>query len=326
LLVNFLKISKIKLLNLLKIKQMKTLLKTLLISTLSFSTFAQQATEIDSKSAKLPQYSNASAINAVITTPQTGMMVYNQASSSPNFYNGSSWQSFTSTPSAEFRNSMAFRAGLNTVSGWSNSYTFTVPSGITKIWVEGWGGGDSGGYLSGSVLVNTVKGGDAGSYLSAIVPVTPNEVLTIYVGTGGSGNSILGGTTQIQRGNSPSVSFFEVGSSPFTYYLPTDPATGSNGLLAFVQGEIGHQPVESYSQTSATNFIRTISGGEGGTAYPAQKGGSGVTVTFNLALGTVYSSFGSTASSGASPGGGGGVGNGNGASGSGGPGMVILHW
>ncbi len=62
----------------------------LLFST-SILGFAQQATEIDSKSVRLPRYDNLGAISAAIPAPQHGMMVYNQGTATNWFYNGSTW-------------------------------------------------------------------------------------------------------------------------------------------------------------------------------------------------------------------------------------------
>jgi FG-GAP repeat len=55
------------------------------------SSFAQQATEIDSKSIRIPRYSNLNAINAAITSPLQGMMVFNQGTATNWYYNGTTW-------------------------------------------------------------------------------------------------------------------------------------------------------------------------------------------------------------------------------------------
>ncbi len=70
---------------------MKTFIKTLIISLLSISTFAQQSSEIDPKFVKLPRYADLTAINAAILTPTQGMMVYNIGTASNWYYNGTSW-------------------------------------------------------------------------------------------------------------------------------------------------------------------------------------------------------------------------------------------
>jgi hypothetical protein len=235
-----------------------------------------------------------------------------------------SWSSTASSLTNTYPKSLSYNGLFDNISGSQSTYSFTVPSGITKIWVEAWGGGSAGALLP-TTMTNTTasKGGDAGSFLSVILNVVPSEVLTINVGNGSSVSS--GGASTILR-NSTSSSILEVGGgTSFSFYLPTDVATNTNGLLCFVKGEIGHVSTESYSQTSSTNFVRTVSGGSGGSAYPDQKGGSGTTVTYNLSNNTMFSNFG-VAGNGTIPGGGGGVGYTGTGGGSGGPGMIILHW
>ncbi|MCP9757516.1 hypothetical protein EGI26_20335 [Lacihabitans sp. CCS-44] len=63
--------------------------------------YAQQATEIDSKSLRLPSYVSIAAITTAIPSPQHGMMVYNQGTATNWYYNGSNWVNLaiaTSTP------------------------------------------------------------------------------------------------------------------------------------------------------------------------------------------------------------------------------------
>lgn len=76
---------------------MKNSYKILIVSLLSISTFAQQATEIDPKFIKLPRYANLAAIDAVIPMPTQGTMVYNIDTKTNWFYNGTAWTNTTST-------------------------------------------------------------------------------------------------------------------------------------------------------------------------------------------------------------------------------------
>lgn len=62
-----------------------------ILLTIGFSTYAQQAAEIDPKAIKLPRYTNLTAITSAITSPQHGMIVYNNATASNWYYNGSAW-------------------------------------------------------------------------------------------------------------------------------------------------------------------------------------------------------------------------------------------
>jgi len=65
--------------------------------------------------------------------------------------------------------------------------SFVVPSGVTEITVELWGGGGSGGAaLNGGDSNTAVSGaGGGGGYVKATLSVTPGETLTIRVGGGG---------------------------------------------------------------------------------------------------------------------------------------------
>lgn len=65
--------------------------KTFSLNILMLSTligFSQQATVIDAKSMIVPRYADITAINTAISSPQIGMMVYNNATTSYWYYNG----------------------------------------------------------------------------------------------------------------------------------------------------------------------------------------------------------------------------------------------
>ncbi|MBK9508040.1 MAG: hypothetical protein IPO04_00560 [Cytophagaceae bacterium] len=73
---------------------MKNFIKILIFSLFAINAYAQQATEIDSKSVRLPRYANLAAITNIttgITTPTQGMMVYNIETASNWYYNGTAW-------------------------------------------------------------------------------------------------------------------------------------------------------------------------------------------------------------------------------------------
>ena len=79
---------------------MKNFLKILFVCFFGLTSFAQQATEIDSKSVRLPRYTNLTAIQAAITSPQQGMMVYNVGTATNWYYNGSNWTNLATATSA----------------------------------------------------------------------------------------------------------------------------------------------------------------------------------------------------------------------------------
>jgi hypothetical protein len=64
--------------------------------------------------------------------------------------------------------------------------TFTVPTGITSITTEMWGGGGGGGNAGGWNY--GYPGGGAG-YTTATLSVTPGQTLTVMVGAGGTKGS-----------------------------------------------------------------------------------------------------------------------------------------
>jgi hypothetical protein len=81
----------------------------------------------------------------------------------------------------------------------ASSTTWTVPCGVNSITIYAWGaGGAGGGAKSGGG-----GGGGGGAYSTTIVAVSPGDLLTITVGTGGTGvsngNGNSGGQTTIVR-------------------------------------------------------------------------------------------------------------------------------
>jgi hypothetical protein len=70
---------------------MKTLAAILILSFITVEIFAQNTTEIDTKSLRLPRYNNTAAISSAISSPLSGMMVFNSATASIWAFNGISW-------------------------------------------------------------------------------------------------------------------------------------------------------------------------------------------------------------------------------------------
>jgi len=75
---------------------MKKIIITLIFSIFFLATIAQNAAEIDPKFIKIPRYADQTAITTSITSPTSGMLVYNNATASILFYNGSSWTNTSS--------------------------------------------------------------------------------------------------------------------------------------------------------------------------------------------------------------------------------------
>lgn len=68
----------------------------------------------------------------------------------------------------------------------TSSGNFTVPSGVTKVWVSMAGGGGSGG---GGKRFNAGGGGAGGALMAQEVAVTPGQQISVTVGSGGAGVS-----------------------------------------------------------------------------------------------------------------------------------------
>lgn len=215
----------------------------------------------------------------------------------------------------------------------AGSGNWTVPAGVTKVWIELWGAGGGG---------NAYAGGGGGGYISGVFSVVPGNSVLYDVGTGGSGgatNGTAGGGSAIlyTPGNVNLVADGGSGSS-FSGILSgggfggTFFASGTNYFVGSV-GESGHNSVPSSMQSAATSFFEVITQGNGGN-------GANTTLTAGLGGSAVYNITTTTAVrrgiplAGRQPGGGGGAGdksvlltaasffNGEG----GGNGMLIFHY
>ncbi len=128
------------------------------------------------------------------------------------------------------------------------SGSFTVPAGVTQIWVSGCAGGGGGGSSLATNTSSFVTGGSGGGagqpILRVPVSVTPGAVIPVTIGTGGTGataalnNATAGGNTQLGTagalvnlgGGSPG----SVGGGGTT--VPGDYG-GPGGGIGFPQGE-----------------------------------------------------------------------------------------
>jgi hypothetical protein len=109
--------------------------------------------------------------------------------------------------------------------------TFTVPLGVTRIYVQivGGGGGGAGGWgdATGSDLKSGVAGGGGGGYAATWMSVTPGQQITATIGaggTGGAGGSSSGsGDTQGGSGGTGGISAFNgVGAYGGAGGIPTN--------------------------------------------------------------------------------------------------------
>ncbi|HFT5240684.1 hypothetical protein ACSMDF_07630 [Yersinia enterocolitica] len=97
-------------------------------------------------------------------------------------------------------------------SRFTSNGSFTVPAGVTQIFVSGCAAGGGGGSslaTNSSSFVTGGSGGGAGQpAMSVPITVTPGQVIPVTIGTGGSGaspatnNATAGGNTQLGTGGS----------------------------------------------------------------------------------------------------------------------------
>lgn len=201
--------------------------------------------------------------------------------------------------------------------GGVGSTNWTVPAGVFKIYIRDlWGaGGGAGGAFNGYS-----GGGTGGAYTGdLVVAVTPGQVLTFLIGTGGvAGVGGAGSPTNGTGGGTSQVSFF--GVTPAFLIAPGGPPGlfGLNGVGLNNTGSA--QPtggVVNIAGAPGSGGLQGLGGGSGGQA---PRGGG------NAPSG----SFGGVGAPGLVPGGGGG-GTGAGpsqgfAGGAGAHGMCIVEW
>ena len=280
----------------------------------------------DNQGLLLPRISNK---ETSVAYPPAGLVVYDNDNSKISYYNGNQWSNLgESTLTPRFPNSKGFQPPYYTAWPAQEQYLFTVPAGITQLWVEAWGGGKSGdSYPSGLQPSSTMWGGSGGDYASFTLGVSPGQLLAFDVSKGG--NSSMSPNylpTQIVPNDGMSGLILVSAGGENGVQIP--PNTTAS-LIKFVGGQKG-LPDELFPtmyitqgpmNASYQNPLSKYSGANGGSSYPNQPGGKGAAVIYNGS--TFYSVRGGT-SVGSSPGGGGGAFSGGNSMG--GPGLVIVHW
>ena len=106
----------------------------------------------------------------------------------------------------EFKNMVTFTDTI------PNFIPWIIPTGVTKIWVEAWGGGGAG----------LFAGGGAGAYLSIMFTVTPGQSFNFRIGKGGTDNPGVGGGNILAKSGTDTYV-----ASPSYYYI----AGGGTGGL-----------------------------------------------------------------------------------------------
>ncbi|WP_064198107.1 MULTISPECIES: hypothetical protein [Emticicia] len=78
---------------------MKKILLSFVFIAFAISCFAQSFS-VDNKGLSVPKFADQTAINAAISTPTTGTLVYNNALNQYAYYNGSAWTNFPAAPNS----------------------------------------------------------------------------------------------------------------------------------------------------------------------------------------------------------------------------------
>lgn len=150
-----------------------------------------------------------------------------------------------------------------TVTEFTTNGTFTVPSEITAIRVEAWGGGGAGGSAFGILLTNVSGGGGGGgAYNNTTFSVVPGQQYTIAIGLGGTTNGANGGASQVLGFAGTLTANGGSGGESAGALLLTNMGSGGSGGVGFYNGGTG--------STGVTNN----SGAGGGGADDAGNGGN----------------------------------------------------
>lgn len=146
--------------------------------------------------------------------------------------------------------------------------SWTVPTGVYKIYFRLWGGGGGGGYAAAG---SCASGGAGGGYLDHILTVAPGDVLSVTVGAAGAGGLVgtpasNGGDTTLVHGATSYIAYGgEAGKSATTGQAQTSTVggdTSANGTITR-RGEGGRGGTRGYGGGTTTLWY----GGNGGAAY-----------------------------------------------------------
>ncbi|MFZ1527253.1 MAG: glycine-rich domain-containing protein [Ferruginibacter sp.] len=178
---------------------------------------------------------------------------------------------------SQYKNFQTFTVGTSAV--------WTVPAGVTRIFVELWGGGGGG---------SGFGGGGGGGYIGAYFTVVPGNSITYTVGQGGnSGSSTTANVAS--SGTSSTASFGSItisalGGRGCILYSATNAFSGAGGAYSAtsgfrnyygIVGQDGQSNKIVWEQTSTTSFVEHTYGGRGGDgANSPNSGGEGAYIIF----------------------------------------------
>ncbi|WP_188770982.1 hypothetical protein [Emticicia aquatilis] len=284
---------------------MKTVI-THLFMLLSYYSLGQSFTS-NPNFLSIPNLSTSQRNN--LSNQQAGNIIFNSDNKNINYHNGSNW---ISLQGEQYSNVQHFT--LPQFINANSEFTWNVPNGISKIFVEIYSGGGCG---------NEYGGGCGGNYGIATIPVSAGQQIFVMVGEGCgriANNVVSGRESYIRIGNSYFVvkggGNFNLTSSyaPFTLNIPN-----ANGYA--ISGESGTSTKNSYFY-DGSNYYKRIEYGNGGASPNHNNGGKGGTSQLTLPN-NGGSSFGATY--GGFPGGGGG-GYGPNSNTLGGDGLISIYY
>ncbi len=137
---------------------------------------ASAALEIQSTSKGLLPPRLSQAQRDAIASPATGLTIYNTTTNKLNTWNGTSWDAALSATE------QPLNGGVITFSFTGGEQQYTVPAGVRQLLVDA-RGAEGGNYPGGAA-------GGKGARVQALLPVTPGQIIRLYVGgAGNAGNS-----------------------------------------------------------------------------------------------------------------------------------------
>ncbi len=241
-----------------------------------------------------------------------------------NLFNGLRLRYFVSTLFAMFTIMGIGHSQIMVRDTFLSNDTYTVPSDVTSITVQAWGGGGGGG--RGFSRANSAAGGGGGAFAQSVLAVAPGQMFAVIVGVGGTGG------TQSLAGTNGTGSNFGGGTvvAPGGF-APIDLIAGQFGSNPGVGGPVGTGDISFAGGNGAPKFTNFIGGGAGSSGGTGGTGNNAVGQSGGVA--PADGGDGGDGGDNTQPGeqgfvpGGGGGGKGGGqnvASGNGGSGMIIV--
>jgi hypothetical protein len=199
----------------------------------------------------------------------------------------------------------------------TGSADWTIPTGVSQVTVEMWGGGGGGGAKAVTAQPGTGGGGGGGGYSRAVLTgLTPGNTIAYSVGAGGAGGTVTGPTDGQAGGNTTFVGVTTAngGGGGFTRTSATNPNGGAGGTGSTGNGGVGGNG----NTVNASGGNGGGAGGWNGTAGVAGGAGASTGATAGIGGGIVPSKggdggivvSGNAGNPGKPPGGGGAAGSG----------------